>query len=71
MFIDEVFPRIFKSFYHNIQAFVVQVGARECVYAIDSNDGDSIRLQHIIQRSGMLLTEAKKSSFHTKLVLVG
>ena len=50
----------------HVQAFVVQVGARECVYAIDSSDGDSIRLQHIIQRSGMLLTEAKKSAFHTK-----
>ncbi len=53
------------------QALVVQVGARECLFTVDACDGEAVRLQHIIERSGMMLTDTKRTLFHTKCESAG
>lgn len=47
------------------QALVVQLGPKECVVATGDLGGDSGKLKQVLDRSGLMVTERKKSEWFT------
>ena len=49
---------IFNVFF---KALLVQLGPKECIIQTNDQSADATKLKEVIQRSGVLVTEKKKS----------
>ncbi|XP_059154557.1 LOW QUALITY PROTEIN: DNA mismatch repair protein Msh2-like [Physella acuta] len=52
--------------FSNFEALLVQLGPKECLIQSGELPGDTAKLKQVLNRSGVLLTEIKKSEFSNK-----
>jgi len=52
--------------FSNLEAMIVQVGAKECLFAGAKGSPELERVGQVIERSGVLQTVCKKSDFDTR-----
>eukprot|EP00123_Amoebidium_parasiticum_P014198 comp22389_c2_seq1/m.33400 comp22389_c2_seq1/g.33400 ORF comp22389_c2_seq1/g.33400 comp22389_c2_seq1/m.33400 type:complete len:920 (-) comp22389_c2_seq1:572-3331(-) len=52
--------------FSNLEALIVQLGAKECLLAPDASNPDYEKMARMVQRSGMMVTERKKADFTPK-----
>ncbi|XP_065649917.1 DNA mismatch repair protein Msh2 isoform X2 [Hydra vulgaris] len=50
----------------NLEAFLLQVGVKECIVTHQDCSDNGGKLQQVLQRSNVLITERKKSEFQSK-----
>eukprot|EP01134_Creolimax_fragrantissima_P000450 CFRG0450T1 len=52
--------------FSNLEALIVQLGAKECLLSPEPSNPDYVRMTKMIDRSGMMVTTRKRSEFDVK-----
>jgi len=52
--------------FSNLEALLVQLGAKECLVTTKESGGEGNKLSQVLKRSGLLITERKKVDFSNK-----
>lgn len=52
--------------FSNLEAMVVQVGAKECLFSGAGGSSDLERVSQVIERSGLMQTNCKRADFDTR-----
>ncbi|KAB7498881.1 DNA mismatch repair protein Msh2 [Armadillidium nasatum] len=50
----------------NLEALIVQLGARECIIPSGDSGPDGVKLRQVLSRNKLLITERKRSEFNVK-----